>query len=109
MISRLLLSLVIMQSILARIDMEDIKTVHETFVGEKQDVVINPRGPLNLLHGYIENRSGHMYNKRFYSPEIDTDYILSKKEISDENEQEYNFKRKPVNDRVHKDMDTKTP
>ncbi|KFG25092.1 uncharacterized protein NESG_02467, partial [Nematocida ausubeli] len=47
MISRLLLSLVIMQSILARIDMEDIKTVSETFVGEKQDVVINPRGPLN--------------------------------------------------------------
>ncbi|EHY65451.1 hypothetical protein NERG_01058, partial [Nematocida ausubeli] len=81
----------------------------ETLVGEKQDVVINPRGPLNLLRGYIGNRSGHMYNKRFYSPEIDTDYILSKKEISDENEQEYNFKRKPVNDRVHKDMDTKTP
>ncbi|KAI5138646.1 hypothetical protein NEAUS05_2453, partial [Nematocida ausubeli] len=107
--SRLLLSLVIMQSILARIDMEDIKTVHETFVGEKQDVVINPRGPLNLLRGYIGNQNGYMYNKRFFSSEIDTDYILSKKEISDENEQEYNFKRKPVNDRVHKDMDTKTP
>ncbi|KFG25089.1 uncharacterized protein NESG_02468 [Nematocida ausubeli] len=108
MISRLLLSLVIMQSILARIDMEDIKTVHETLVGEKQDVVINPRGPLNLLRGYIGNRSGHMYNKRFYSPEIDTDYALSKKGLSNRNEQEYNFKRKPVNDRVHKDMDTKT-
>ncbi|EHY65456.1 hypothetical protein NERG_01063, partial [Nematocida ausubeli] len=109
MISRLLLSLVIMQSILARIDLEDIKTVHETFVGEKQDVVINPRGPLNLLRGYIGNRNGCMYNKRFYSPEIDTDYALSKKGLSSIGEQEYNFKRKPVNDRVHKDMDTKTP
>ncbi|KAI5138243.1 hypothetical protein NEIRO02_2553 [Nematocida sp. AWRm79] len=109
MISRLLLSLVIMQSILAKLAVEDIKTVSETLVGEKQDVVINPRGPLNLLRGYIGNRNGCMYNKRFFSSEIDTDYILSKKEISDENEQEYNFKRKPVNDRVHKDMDTKTP
>ncbi|EHY65913.1 hypothetical protein NERG_00609 [Nematocida ausubeli] len=109
MISRLLLSLVMLQSILARISVKDIKTVSETFVGEKQDVVINPRGPLNLLRGYIGNRSGHMYNKRFYSSEIDTDYALSKKRLSSIGEQEYNFKRKPVNDRVHKDMDTKTP
>ncbi|KAI5138122.1 hypothetical protein NEAUS07_2397, partial [Nematocida ausubeli] len=108
MISKLLLSLVIMQSILARINVEDIKTVSETLVGKRKDVVINPRGPLNLLHGYIENRSGHMYNKRFYSPEIDTDYALSTNGLSDENEQEYDFTRTPVNDRVHKDMDTKT-
>ncbi|KAI5138131.1 hypothetical protein NEAUS06_2422, partial [Nematocida ausubeli] len=109
MISRLLLSLVIMQSILAKLAVEDIKTVSETFVGEKQDVVINPRGPLNLLHGYIGSRNGYMYNKRFFSSEIDTDYALSKKGLSSIGEQEYDFTRKPVNDRVHKDMDTKTP
>ncbi|KFG25784.1 uncharacterized protein NESG_01768 [Nematocida ausubeli] len=109
MISRLLLSLVIMQSILARINMKDIKTVSETLVGEKQDVVINPKGPLNLLRGYIGNRSGYMYNKRFYSSEIDTDYELSKEGISSTGRQEYKFTRTPVNDRVYKDLDTKTP
>ncbi|KAI5163184.1 hypothetical protein NEAUS03_2229 [Nematocida ausubeli] len=37
MICRLLLSLIMVQTILARINLEDIKTVSETFVGEKQD------------------------------------------------------------------------
>ncbi|KAI5134671.1 hypothetical protein NEAUS06_1230, partial [Nematocida ausubeli] len=73
MISSLFLSLMILQSVLAKLAVEDIKTVHETLVGEKQDVVINPRGPLNLLRGYIGNQNGYMYNKRFFSSEIDTD------------------------------------
>ncbi|KFG26928.1 uncharacterized protein NESG_01084, partial [Nematocida ausubeli] len=60
MICRLLLSLIMMQSILARIDVEDIKKVSKTFVGEKQDVAINPKGPLNLMRGYIVNRNGYM-------------------------------------------------
>ncbi|KAI5146946.1 hypothetical protein NEAUS05_0282 [Nematocida ausubeli] len=108
-ISRLLLSLVIMQSILARIDMEDIKTVSETLVGEKQDVVINPRGPLNLLRGYIGNQNGYMYNKRFFSSEIDTDYALTKTEVSIMFGQEYDFTRTPVNDSVYKDVVTEVP
>ncbi|EHY66372.1 hypothetical protein NERG_00011 [Nematocida ausubeli] len=109
MICRLLLSLVIMQSILARIDMEDIKKVNKTFVGESQDVAINPKGPLNLLRGYIGHQSGYMHNKRFYSPEIDTDYVMSKKGLSCLGKQEYDFTRTPVNDRVYKDLDTTTP
>ncbi|KAI5161591.1 hypothetical protein NEAUS03_1682 [Nematocida ausubeli] len=109
MISSLILNLIMIQSILARISVEDIKTVSETLVSEKQDVVINPRGPLNLLRGYIGNRNGCMYNKRFYFPEIDTDYALSKTEISSMGRQEYDFTRTPVNDRVYKDLDTKTP
>ncbi|KAI5135467.1 hypothetical protein NEAUS07_1182, partial [Nematocida ausubeli] len=109
MIIRLILNLVMLQSILARINMKDIKTVSETLVGEKQDVVINPKGPLNLLRGYIGNRCGYMYNKRFYSSEIDTDYELSKEGISSTGRQEYKFTRTPVNDRVYKDLDTKTP
>ncbi|KAI5138049.1 hypothetical protein NEAUS06_2401 [Nematocida ausubeli] len=108
MISKLLLNLVMLQSILARINVEDIKIVSDTLVGEKQDVVINPRGPLNLLRGYIGHQSGYMYNKRFYSSEIDTDYALTKKGLSSRNEQEYDFTRTPVNDRVYKDLDTKT-
>ncbi|KAI5159329.1 hypothetical protein NEAUS03_0201 [Nematocida ausubeli] len=109
MICKLILNLIMMQSILARINVEDIKTVSETFIGEKQDVIINPRGPLNLLRGYIGHQSGYMYNKRFYSSEIDTDYALSKKRLSSRNEQIYKFTRIPVNDRVYKDIATQTP
>ncbi|KAI5159371.1 hypothetical protein NEAUS03_0243 [Nematocida ausubeli] len=109
MISRLFLCLIIVQSVLTRIDMEDIKKVHETFIGEKQDVIINPKGPLNLLRGYIGNRNGCMYNKRFYSSEIDTDYALSMKEVSIRFGQEYNFTRTPVNDSVYKDVVAEVP
>ncbi|KAI5164042.1 hypothetical protein NEAUS04_1901, partial [Nematocida ausubeli] len=109
MICRIILSLMMVQTILTRINMTDIKTVHEAFIGEKQDVVINPRGPLNLLRGYIGNRSGYMYNKRFYSSEIETDYTLTKKGITISDEQEYDFKRIPVNDRVYKDIATQAP
>ncbi|KAI5161590.1 hypothetical protein NEAUS03_1681 [Nematocida ausubeli] len=109
MISRLLLSLIMLQSILARISVEDIHTAHEFLVGEKQDVVINPRGPLNLLRGYIGRQGAYMYNKRFFSPEIDTDYALSKAELYSRNEQIYKFTRTPVNDRVYKDIATQTP
>ncbi|KAI5160591.1 hypothetical protein NEAUS03_1236 [Nematocida ausubeli] len=110
MISRIVLSLMMMQSILTRINMEDIKTVSETFVGEKQDVIINPMGPLNLQRGYIVNRGGYMYNKRFYSPEIDTDYGFCPNGITTSEEKgEVNFVRTPVNDSVYKDLDTTTP
>ncbi|KAI5149431.1 hypothetical protein NEAUS05_1775 [Nematocida ausubeli] len=110
MISRLILNIMMLQSVLTRISVEDIKTVSETLVGERQDVFINPRGPLNLLRGYIEHQSGYMYNKRFYSSEIDTDYALTKREKpSPDSIQRYTFTRTPVNDRVYKDFNTKTP
>ncbi|KAI5133098.1 hypothetical protein NEAUS06_0549 [Nematocida ausubeli] len=109
MIIRIILNLVMLQSILTRVNMADIKTVSETLVGEKQDVFINTKGPLNLLRGYIGNRSGYMHNKRFYSSEIDTDYSLTKREVSIMFGQEYDFTRTPVNDRVYKDLNTKTP
>ncbi|KAI5161923.1 hypothetical protein NEAUS03_1828 [Nematocida ausubeli] len=111
MISRLILTLIMMQNILTKISVEDINKAHEFLVGERQDVVINPKGPLNLLRGYIVNRSEFMHNKRFYSSEIDTDYALSKERVFCRNQYKYIYKftRKPVNDRVYKDLDTKTP
>ncbi|KAI5161097.1 hypothetical protein NEAUS03_1499 [Nematocida ausubeli] len=109
MISKLLLKLIMMQSILARVDIEDIKIVSETLVGEKQDVIINPRGPLNLLRGYIGHQRGYMYNKRFYSSEIDTDYALSKNGTTFKNDQIYKRIRTPAYDRVYKDIATQTP
>ncbi|EHY65555.1 hypothetical protein NERG_01162 [Nematocida ausubeli] len=109
MISRILLKIMMVQSVLTKISVDDIKEVHGTFIGEKQDMIINPEGPLNLLCGYIGHRNGYMHNKRFYSPEIETNYALSKKKLSSRNKQEYNFVRTPVNDKVYEDLDTKTP
>ncbi|KAI5137731.1 hypothetical protein NEAUS06_2339 [Nematocida ausubeli] len=109
MINKLILNLMMVQSIIARVSMEAIKKVNEIPIGETKDVFINPEGPLCLLRGYIGDRSGHMYNKRFYSPEIHTDYALTKKGISDANEQEYQFERNPVKDRVYKDIATQAP
>ncbi|KAI5133999.1 hypothetical protein NEAUS06_1015 [Nematocida ausubeli] len=109
MISRIVLKLMMLQSILARVNMEEIKTVSETFIGEKQDVIINPMGPLNLQRGYIVHQGGYMHNKRFYSHEIDTDYGLYKNGLSNENKQEYNFVRTPVNDKVYECLNKTTP
>ncbi|KAI5163185.1 hypothetical protein NEAUS03_2230 [Nematocida ausubeli] len=63
------------------------------------------------MRGYIGNQNGYMYNKRFYSPEIDTDYALSKKRVFCRNKYiyVYKFTRNPVNDRVYKDIATHTP
>ncbi|KAI5163414.1 hypothetical protein NEAUS03_2317, partial [Nematocida ausubeli] len=43
---------------------------------------INPDGPLNFLRGYIYQKMECMHNKRFFSPEIDTSYMLTE-EIAD--------------------------
>ncbi|KAI5159664.1 hypothetical protein NEAUS03_0483 [Nematocida ausubeli] len=108
MISRLILNLMMVQSIITRISVKDIKKTQEVFFGPAQDVIINPEGSLNLLHGYIGIRNGYMYNKRFYSFEIETDYKLSKKETSSTSIQEYSFIRTPVNDKIYKELDTKS-
>ncbi|KAI5146720.1 hypothetical protein NEAUS05_0162 [Nematocida ausubeli] len=109
MISRLILNLMMVQSIITRISVKDIKKTQEAFFGPAQDVIINPEGPLNLLHGYIGIRNGYMYNKRFYSFEIETDYKLSKKETPSTSTQEYSFIRTPVNDKIYKELDTESP
>ncbi|KAI5162999.1 hypothetical protein NEAUS03_2172, partial [Nematocida ausubeli] len=108
MIRKILLILAMVRSVLTRVNMEDIKTVSETLVGKAQDVVINPNGPLNLQRGYIGHRSRYMYNKRFYSSEINTDYLLKKDKISRFGQQEYTFARTPVNDRSYKELNTKS-
>ncbi|KAI5160166.1 hypothetical protein NEAUS03_0933 [Nematocida ausubeli] len=109
MISRILLNLMMLQSIFTKITVEDIGTVCVTSIGEKQDLIINPEGPLNLLRGYIGQRSGHMYNKRFYSSEIETSYALRENGLSITKQQNYDFTRTPANDRVYEDIATQAP
>ncbi|EIJ89020.1 hypothetical protein NEQG_00839 [Nematocida parisii ERTm3] len=68
--------LIMMYTVCARLEIGDIKTLGETVVIQEDNLLIHPYGPLNPLRGYIMHRSGYMYNKRFYSPEIDTKYSL---------------------------------
>ncbi|KAI5166037.1 hypothetical protein NEIRO03_0700 [Nematocida sp. AWRm78] len=42
-------------------------------------LTINPDGPLNLLQGFICAKNSLLYNKRFFSPEIDAKYTLTKR------------------------------
>ncbi|KAI5159440.1 hypothetical protein NEAUS03_0299 [Nematocida ausubeli] len=43
---------------------------------DRSQVVINPDGPLNFLRGYIYQKMECMYNKRFFSPQIATEYSV---------------------------------
>ncbi|KAI5167882.1 hypothetical protein NEIRO03_2248 [Nematocida sp. AWRm78] len=91
--------LVMMYTVCARLELSDIKEIGETKVIEEDNMLINPDGPLNPLRGYIMHKSGYMYNKRFYAPEIDTMYKLEK--TNDENGKPiYKYTRKPVNDKA---------
>ncbi|OAG32324.1 hypothetical protein NEIG_02573 [Nematocida sp. ERTm5] len=101
--------LVMMYTVFARLELSDIKTIGETKVIEENNLLIHPDGPLNPLRGYIMHKSGYMYNKRFYAPEIDTMYRLEKTGNDDDGIPIYKYERNPVNDKVYDDicMDTK--
>ncbi|OAG33496.1 hypothetical protein NEIG_02608, partial [Nematocida sp. ERTm5] len=91
--------LVMMCTVCARLELSDIKTIGETKVIQEDDLLIHPDGPLNPLRGYIMDRSGYMYNKRFYAPEIDTMYKLEK--TNDNSISGYDYTRKPVKDTAY--------
>ncbi|KAI5167980.1 hypothetical protein NEIRO03_2321 [Nematocida sp. AWRm78] len=97
--------LLVMYTVCARLELSDIKTIGETKVIEEDDLLIHPDGPLNPLRGYIMHKSGYMYNKRFYAPEIDTMYKLEDTgEVYDNRISIYNYTRKPVNDKAYKNI-----
>ncbi|OAG32814.1 hypothetical protein NEIG_02704, partial [Nematocida sp. ERTm5] len=67
--------------------------------------LINPDGPLNPLRGYIMDRSGYIYNKRFYAPEIDTMYKLETTgKVTAFGKPIYKYTRKPVKDIAYKNI-----
>ncbi|OAG32718.1 hypothetical protein NEIG_02551 [Nematocida sp. ERTm5] len=94
--------LLVMYTVCARLELSDIKTIGETKVIQEDNLLIHPDGPLNPLRGYIMDKSGYMYNKRFYAPEIDTMYKLEK--TNDNSISGYDYTRKPVNDKAYKDI-----
>ncbi|EIJ88759.1 hypothetical protein NEQG_00578, partial [Nematocida parisii ERTm3] len=105
--SKIIKLLLAMYTVCARLELSDIETIGDSVVIEEDNLLIHPDGPLNPLRGYIMHKSGCMYNKRLYAPEIDTMYKLEQK---DENyETIYAYTREPVNDLAYDDIceDTK--
>ncbi|OAG33687.1 hypothetical protein NEIG_02378, partial [Nematocida sp. ERTm5] len=99
--------LLVIYTVCARLDLSDIKEIGETKVIEEDNLLIHPDGPLNPLRGYIMDRSGYMYNKRFYAPEIDTMYKLEKinkvitRRLHYSRPSIYKYERKPVKDTAY--------
>ncbi|KAI5167061.1 hypothetical protein NEIRO03_1780 [Nematocida sp. AWRm78] len=96
--------LLVIYNVCARLELMDIKTVEENpFIIGDVNILINPDGPLNLLRGYLFHKSGIVYNRRFFSPVIDTDYSMKKSDRSTESTHIYTYTRNPEKDRPYKD------
>ncbi|OAG29120.1 hypothetical protein NEIG_01405 [Nematocida sp. ERTm5] len=99
--------LMMMYTVCARLEISDIKTIGETIIIQEENLLIHPDGPLNPLRGYIMHRSGYMYNKRFYAPEIDTEYSLDlycNKIYVNDDAPICNYTRKVVYDTIYGDI-----
>ncbi|EIJ87136.1 hypothetical protein NEQG_02678, partial [Nematocida parisii ERTm3] len=97
--------LVMMYTVCARLELSDIETIGDSVVIEEDNLLIHPDGPLNPLRGYIMHKSGNMYNKRLYAPEINTLYKLEKTDkVTTDNRPIYKYKKKSVNDLTYDDI-----
>ncbi|KAI5138593.1 hypothetical protein NEAUS05_2423, partial [Nematocida ausubeli] len=106
---RIIMHLLVMHGIFARLSIENIMKIHELQIDGASGLTINPDGPLTPLRGYIGYRNGYVYNKRFFSAEIETSYSMAKKKVLREGMVDYEFTRKPVDDGVYKDLAEKSP
>ncbi|KAI5168160.1 hypothetical protein NEIRO02_2436 [Nematocida sp. AWRm79] len=96
--------LLVIYTVCARLDLSDIKGIEESSViMKKGNLLINPDGPLNLLRGYLFHKSGIVYNKRFFSSVINTDYSMKKSNKSTEGDHLYTYRRNPENDKPYQD------
>ncbi|KAI5133769.1 hypothetical protein NEAUS06_0741 [Nematocida ausubeli] len=72
-----LISVLLMSTHRADLSISEVETTLQFEIAtDSSQVVINPDGPLNFLRGYIYQKMECMYNKRFFSPQINTDYEL---------------------------------
>ncbi|OAG30905.1 hypothetical protein NEIG_00389 [Nematocida sp. ERTm5] len=96
--------LVMIYTVCARLEICDIKEIEENgFTAWLGNLLINPDGPLNPLRGYIFNKNGLLYNKRFFSPGVRIDYSLKKYNNLAERVGGYKFvfRRNPESDRLY--------
>ncbi|KAI5161540.1 hypothetical protein NEAUS04_0599, partial [Nematocida ausubeli] len=72
-----LISVLMMNICRADMKLEEVEaTLQFAIATDATPIRINPEGPLNFLRGYIYQKMDCMYNKRFFSPQIDIDYAV---------------------------------
>ncbi|KAI5167060.1 hypothetical protein NEIRO03_1781 [Nematocida sp. AWRm78] len=101
----IIIKLLLMHTVHARLGWSSIESIGMSSLVKDSGLVINPDGPLHPLRGYILHKSGHMYNKRLYAPEINTEYGLKKLNKKAVNSAySYKYTRTPVNDKAYTDI-----
>ncbi|KAH9386501.1 uncharacterized protein NEMAJ01_1397 [Nematocida major] len=104
---RFLLGLLMPHLACAQLSISELKTsLQHTISTPDGDVCINPEGPLNMIHGYIYKKRGYMYNKRLFSPEIQTKYSMAALPREGDSEEAYAYRRIPTQDTAHKKMES---
>ncbi|KAI5132339.1 uncharacterized protein NESG_01065 [Nematocida ausubeli] len=95
------ISMVAVHKICANMEMPAIEKVLNSRFGENSMIMVHPEGPLSPLNAYISRKCNFMYNKRFFSPEIETNYELSMEKDPEMNRPKYIRTRRFNKDKVH--------
>ncbi|KAI5164967.1 hypothetical protein NEAUS04_2404, partial [Nematocida ausubeli] len=97
-----LISVLIMSTHRAYMTLNEIEATLQFEIKKDYSAVkINPEGSLNFLRGYIYQKMECMYNKRFFAPQINTDYLL-KNEVIDSGYIQYKYTRDTQMDEAYK-------
>ncbi|KAI5164614.1 hypothetical protein NEAUS04_2340 [Nematocida ausubeli] len=95
-----LISVLLMSTNRADMTLDEVEaTLQFEIETDSSQMAINPDGPLNLLRGYIYQKMECMYNKRFFAPQIKTEYSLEE-DIDEENE-DYTYTRNEQKDKAY--------
>ncbi|KAI5159982.1 hypothetical protein NEAUS03_0765 [Nematocida ausubeli] len=97
-----LISLLLMNICRADITLDEVEsTLKFEIATDSSQVVINPEGPLNFLRGYIYQKMECMYNKRFFSPQINIEYELEEYTVESVAHTGYLYVREEKRDRAY--------
>ncbi|KAH9387100.1 uncharacterized protein NEMAJ01_1996 [Nematocida major] len=99
-----LLYAAVIYNVRARVSFEDLQKIQHTEIGES-GLFVHPEGPFNFMRGYVYAQQGYMYNKRFFSPEIETEYSLTFEDNFEGNSEtmvnDYVYTRNAQSDRAY--------
>ncbi|KAH9385971.1 uncharacterized protein NEMAJ01_0867 [Nematocida major] len=83
----------------ARVSFNEVIEMQSTEIGES-NAFINPRGPPCLLRGFVYSELAYTHNKRFFAPEIETDYKVEPVG-DDETTEEHKYTRNAQKDKLY--------
>ncbi|KAI5162274.1 hypothetical protein NEAUS03_1968 [Nematocida ausubeli] len=102
-----LIGILLMNMCRANMTLDEVETTLQFEVAtDSLPVKINPDGPLNFLRGLIYQKMECMYNKRFYAPQIDTNYFVEEKSNKTNNYHWYIYNRDRQIDKAYKAQST---